>query len=146
MSRCTPASDGIVRLGDIAKVTMGTVPQWMLVDDNGKPAVTFDVYQQDSADSLSPGEGGAAAARCLHEDASRARSSSTSGTTRRSSSAPRFRALEEAILIGLVFAALVLFAFLRNWRMTLVAMMVVPLSVLITVLLLYAARHDASTS
>ena len=35
-----------------------------------------------------------------------------------------------------MFAALVLFAFLRNWRVTLVAMMVVPLSVLITVLLL----------
>ncbi len=45
-------------------------------------------------------------------------------------------ALEEAILIGLVFAALVLLAFLRNWRVTLVAMMVVPLSVLVTVLLL----------
>ena len=45
-------------------------------------------------------------------------------------------ALEEAILIGLVFAALVVLAFLRNWRATLVAMMVVPLSVLITVLLL----------
>ena len=44
--------DGIVRLGDIAKVTMGSVPQWLLVDDNGQPAVTFDVYQQDSADSL----------------------------------------------------------------------------------------------
>ncbi|EQD34125.1 Acriflavin resistance protein, partial [mine drainage metagenome] len=45
-------------------------------------------------------------------------------------------ALEEAILIGLVFAGLVLLAFLRNWRVTMVAMIVVPLSVLITVLLL----------
>ena len=46
--------DGIVRLSAILReVTMGTVPQWLLVDDNGKPAVTFDVYQQDSADSLS---------------------------------------------------------------------------------------------
>src|SRR5581483_6250201 len=45
-------------------------------------------------------------------------------------------ALEEAIVIGLVFAALVLLAFLRDWRVALVAMMVVPLSVLITVLLL----------
>jgi multidrug efflux pump subunit AcrB len=128
-------SDGIVRLGDIAKVTLGTVPQWMLVDDNGKPAVTFDVYQQDSADSLSlatevqqrldafmktqPGS----IELYKWYDQTQLVSSSIS-------------ALEEAILIGLVFAALVLFAFLRNWRMTLVAMMVVPLSVLITVLLL----------
>jgi multidrug efflux pump subunit AcrB len=128
-------SDGIVRLGDIARVTMGTVPQWMLVNDNGKPAVTFDVYQQDSADSLSlatevqkrldgfmktqPGS----IELYKWYDQTQLVSSSIS-------------ALEEAILIGLVFAALVLLAFLRNWRVTLVAMMVVPLSVLITVLLL----------
>jgi len=128
-------SDGIVHVGDIAKVTMGTVPQWMLVDDNGKPAVTFDVYQQDSADSLSlakevqqrldafmktqPGS----VELYKWYDQTQLVSSSIS-------------ALEEAILIGLVFAALVLLAFLRNWRVTLVAMLVVPLSVLITVLLL----------
>ena len=44
-------------------------------------------------------------------------------------------AVEEAIGIGLIFAALVVLGFLRNWRVTLVAMMVVPLSVLITILL-----------
>jgi multidrug efflux pump subunit AcrB len=47
------AKGGIVRLSDIAKVTMGAVPQWLLVDVNGQPAVTFDVYQQDNTDSLS---------------------------------------------------------------------------------------------
>jgi multidrug efflux pump subunit AcrB len=128
-------SDGIVRLGDIAKVTMGTVPQWMLVDDNGKPAVTFDVYQQDSADSLS-----------LAKEVQQ-RLDAFMKTQPRSIEIYKWydqtqlvsssiSALEEAILIGLVFAALVLLGFLRNWRVTLVAMMVVPLSVLITVLLL----------
>src|SRR5579872_6054413 len=102
-------SDGIVRLGDIAKVTMGTVPQWMLVEDNGKPAVTFDVYQQDRADSLSLAT--AVQKRLdafmitqphslerykLYYQTQLVRSSVT--------------ALEEAILIGLVFAALVLLA------------------------------------
>jgi multidrug efflux pump subunit AcrB len=127
--------DGIVRLADIAKVTMGSVPQWMLVNDNGKPAVTFDVYQQDSADSLTLAKEvqqqldafmrTQPAAIHIYKwyDQTQLVSSSIS-------------ALEEAILIGLVFAALVLLAFLRNWRMTLVAMMVVPLSVLITVLVL----------
>ena len=33
-------------------------------------------------------------------------------------------------------------AFLRNWRVTLVAMVVVPMSVLITVVLLFGAGHD----
>lgn len=128
-------SDGIVRLGDIAKVTMGTVPQWMLVDDNGKPAVTFDVYQQDSADSLS-------LAKEVQQRLDGFMKSQPKSielykwydqTQLVSSSVA---ALEEAIVIGLVFAALVLLAFLRDWRVALVAMMVVPLSVLITVLLL----------
>ena len=128
-------ADGIVRVGDIAKVTMGSVPQWMLIDDNGKPAVTFDVYQQDSADSISLAKSVQQRLDAFMKtqqgsiqlykwyDQTQLVSSSIS-------------ALEEAILIGLVFAALVLLAFLRNWRVTLVAMMVVPLSVLITVLLL----------
>jgi len=128
-------SDGIVRLGDIAKVTMGAVPKWMLVEDNGKPAVTFDVYQQDRADSLS-----------LATEVQK-RLDAFMKTQPRSIELYKWydqtqlvrssvTALEEAILIGLVFAALVLLAFLRNWRVTLVAMMVVPLSVMITVLLL----------
>ena len=114
---------------------MGTVPQWMLIDDNGKPAVTFDVYQQDSADSLTL----AKEVRQRLDGFMKSQPKSVElykwyDQTQLVSSS--IAALEEAILIGLVFAALVLLAFLRNWRVTLVAMMVVPLSVLITVLLL----------
>ncbi|HEY7889376.1 MAG TPA: efflux RND transporter permease subunit [Steroidobacteraceae bacterium] len=128
-------SDGIVRVGDIAKVTMGSVPQWMLIDDNGKPAVTFDVYQQDSADSISL----AKSVQQRLDAFMKAQPGSIQlykwyDQTQLVSSS--ISALEEAILIGLVFAALVLLAFLRNWRVTLVAVMVVPLSVMITVLLL----------
>jgi multidrug efflux pump subunit AcrB len=127
--------DGIVRLADIAQVTMGMVPQWMLVDDNGKPAVTFDVYQQDSADSLT-------LAKEVQQRLDAFMKTQPASIhiykwydqTQLVSSS--IAALEEAILIGLVFAALVLLAFLRNWRVTLVALMVVPLSVLVTVLLL----------
>ncbi len=129
------AANGIVRLGDIAKITMGTVPQWLLVDDNGKPAVTFDVYQQDNADSIS-------LARKVQERLAAFMKTQPKAIhlykwyDQTQMVGSSIAALEEAILIGLVFAALVLLAFLRNWRVTLVAMVVVPLSVLITVLLL----------
>ena len=129
------SGNGIVRLGAIARITMGTVPQWLLVDDNGKPAVTFDVYQQDTADSIT------LAREVKQRLAAFMKTQPTAihlykwyDQTKMVGSS--IAALEEAILIGLVFAALVLLAFLRNWRVTLVAMMVVPLSVLITVLLL----------
>ncbi|HEY2036341.1 MAG TPA: efflux RND transporter permease subunit [Steroidobacteraceae bacterium] len=129
--------DGIVRLGDIAKVSMGTVPQWLLVDDNGKPAVTFDVYQQDTADSLT-------LAKEVTQRLDDFMKTQPKGVQlfkwydQTQLVGSSISALEEAILIGLVFAALVLLAFLRNWRVTLVAVMVVPLSVLITVLILSA--------
>ena len=126
---------GLVRLSDIATVKLGAVPQWLLVDNNGQPAVTFDVYQQDSADSLS----------LAHEVAQ-----TLTGFMKTQPKAIRLQkwydqtelvrssigAVEEAILIGLIFAAMVVLAFLRNWRVMLVAMMVVPVSVLSTVLLL----------
>jgi multidrug efflux pump subunit AcrB len=128
---------GLVRVGDIATVQMGSVPQWLLVDDNGRPAVTFDVYQQDQADSLTLAS---AVGRAL--DGFMKRGSPSIQLFRwydqtelvRSSAA----AVAEAIVIGLVFAAFVILGFLRNWRATVVAMMVVPLSVLITILVLYA--------
>ncbi|MDR3425126.1 MAG: efflux RND transporter permease subunit [Alphaproteobacteria bacterium] len=129
--------DGIIRLSDIADIGLGQVPQWLLVDNNGQPAVTFDVFQQDNASSLD-----------LAKEVDK-RLSDFMKTQPKSIQLHKWydqtelvrssiSALEEAILIGLVFAALVLLAFLRNWRATLVAIMVVPLSVLITVLLLSA--------
>lgn len=126
---------GVVALSQIARIKMGSVPQWLLVNNNGHPAVTFDVYQQDRADSLSLAK---LVSRRLdafmktqpnaihllkwYDQTQLVRSS--------------IAALEEAIAIGLVFAAGVLFAFLRNWRVTAVAMVVVPMSVLCSVLIL----------
>ncbi|MDE2349812.1 MAG: efflux RND transporter permease subunit [Gammaproteobacteria bacterium] len=128
---------GVVRLADVADIRLGSVPQWLLVDDNGKPAVTFDVYQQDRADSLS-------LAKSVQTTLDAFMKSQPTAihlykwydqTELVSSS---IGAVEEAILVGLVLAAFVVLGFLRNWRVALVAMAIVPLSVLITVLLLYA--------
>ncbi|MCG5079002.1 efflux RND transporter permease subunit [Paraburkholderia tagetis] len=127
---------GVMTLSQIAQVKMGSVPQWLLVNDNGHPAVTLDVYQQDRADSLS-----LAKLVSQHLDTFMKTQSKAIHLYKwydqtqlvRSSIA----ALEEAIAIGLVFAAGVLFAFLRNWRVTAVAMIVVPMSVLCSVLILW---------
>jgi multidrug efflux pump subunit AcrB len=128
------AAGGIVSLSDIARVTMGSVPQWLLVDENGHPAVTIDVFQQDNADSLTLGQEAEQrlAAFMKTQPASIQLYKWYDQTELVRSS---ISAVEEAIGIGLIFAALVVLGFLRNWRVTLVAMMVVPLSVLITILL-----------
>ena len=128
------AAGGIVRLSDMAKVTMGSVPQWLLVDENGRPAVTIDVYQQDNADSLTLGkEAQQRLDGFMKTQPNSIRLSKWYDQTELVRSS--IGAVEEAIGIGLIFAALVVLGFLRNWRVTLVAMMVVPLSVLITILL-----------
>ncbi|WP_298359448.1 efflux RND transporter permease subunit [Rhodoblastus sp.] len=131
------AKGGIVRLSDIARVTMGAVPQWLLVEVNGRQAVTFDIYQQDAADSLVlEKEIAARLATFMKTQPQNIRLVKWYDQTAlvRSSVA----AVEEAIGIGLVFAALVILAFLRNWRIAAVAMLIAPLSVMVTVLLLHA--------
>ena len=131
------AAGGIVRLSDVARITMGSVPQWLLVNENGRPAVTIDVYQQDTADSLTLGrEVQRRLAAFMKSQPSSIHLYKWYDQTELVHSS--IAAVEEAIAIGLVFAAMVVLAFLRNWRVTLVAMMVVPLSVLITILLFAA--------
>ncbi|MGH7033082.1 MAG: efflux RND transporter permease subunit [Stellaceae bacterium] len=125
----------LVRLGAIAKVTMGTVPQWLLVEDDGRPAVIFDVFQQDNADSL------ALAAQVQEKlDAFMKSQPASIHLVKWYDQTELVRssigALGEAIAIGLAFAALVILVFLRNWRATVVAIVVVPLSVFITILIL----------
>lgn len=128
-------TDGIVRLSNIATVNMGAVPQWLLVDLNGRPSVNINVYQQDSADSLSLQQTvSQRLAAFMKTQPSAIHLYKWYDQTQLVRSS--ISAVEEAILIGLVFAAMVMLAFLRNWRVTLVAIMVVPLAVLITVLLL----------
>lgn len=127
---------GIVRLADLGDVRMGSVPQWLLIDDNGKPAVTFDVYQQDSADSLSLAKAVAASLGSFMKSQPKTiKLYKWYDQTELVHSS--IVAVEEAILVGLVLAALVILGFLRNWRVALVATAIVPLAVLITVLLLY---------
>lgn len=128
---------GIVRLGDIATIEMGKVPQWLLVNDNGQPAVTFDVYQQDDADSVSLArEVSSRLDEFMKTQPKTIHLLKWYDQTELVHSS--IKAVEEAILIGLVFAGLVIMAFLRNWRATMVAVIVVPMSVLITVVLLSA--------
>ncbi|CAM5209590.1 Multidrug efflux pump OS=Castellaniella defragrans OX=75697 GN=HNR28_001483 PE=4 SV=1 [Castellaniella defragrans] len=128
---------GVVRLSQIATITMGSEPRWLLVNVNGHPGVTFDVYQQDSADSL-------ALARQVSERLDTFMKTQPASLrlykwydqTQLVHSS--IAALEEAIGIGLLFAAGVLFWFLRSARVTAVAMIVVPMSVMISMLVLWS--------
>ena len=128
---------GIVRVSDVAEVSAGVTPQWIRVSEDGQPAVQFSVYQQPDGNTVSI----AAAVRkalvafqpSLPPGVMLKNWYDQSVLVTDSASSVR-----DAILIGLVLAALVLFAFLRSLRVTLVAMLVVPATLAVTVLLLYS--------
>ena len=128
--------DGLVRLEDIATVTQATAPQWTRVTADGHDAVLFQVYQQ-------PGGNTVRIARDIKQQLAGFRSHLPRGIKIANwydqsqlilASAGSVR---DAIIIGVIFAALILLIFLRNLRMTFIAAVIVPGVLGATILLLY---------
>jgi multidrug efflux pump subunit AcrB len=126
---------GVVRLGDVADVRNGVTPQYFEVSANGKQAVTVLLFQQRGSSSVAIA---AAVRNALAGFApnlppgvvlSKWYDQSTLVLAAASS-------VRDAILIGVVLAAFVLLFFLRSWRITLLAILVVPASLSAAVLVL----------
>ena len=124
---------GVVRLRDLATVKDGFVPQWIRVVEDGRPAVLFNVYEQPDGNAVQIAAAVKAALsgfklppgvvlKNWYDQSELVLQSETS--------------VRDAVLIGLALAGLVLFIFLRNLRLTLIAMIVVPATLATTILLL----------
>jgi CzcA family heavy metal efflux pump len=131
------APDGVVTVGDVATaVQRSTVPQWTRVTAEGKDAVLFNVYQQPGGNSVQiagqvktllgqfQGQLPPGVTIANWYDQSQLVTASAAS-------------VRDAILIGVVLAALVLLVFLRSWRVTIIAVMVVPAALSATIVLLY---------
>ncbi|HEY9112942.1 MAG TPA: efflux RND transporter permease subunit, partial [Rhodanobacteraceae bacterium] len=126
---------GVVRIGDIATVKQATTPQWVRVVADGDPAVLVQVFQQPEANSIQMADAVKARLAAYAPQIPKGVKIATwyDQTQLVESAAGSVR---DAILIGIVLAGLVLFVFLRNRRVILIAMLVVPATLAITVLLL----------
>ncbi|HEY6258360.1 MAG TPA: efflux RND transporter permease subunit [Xanthobacteraceae bacterium] len=129
----------VVRIRDVAEVKDGTVPQWVRVVEDGKNAVLFQVYEQPDGNAVQ-------IASLVREKLAGFKwpegvkvANWYDQSTLVVESAGSVR---DAILIGLVLSAIVLFLFLRNWRVILVAVLIVPAVLLTTVLLLQATGQS----
>ncbi len=130
------APGGIVRLKDVARVSLSHVPQWIRVNADGQNAVLLQVYQQ-------PGGNSVQIARDVRQKLADYASQLPAGVhianwydqTQLVTAAAG--SVRDAILVGIVLAGLILFLFLRNSRVILIALIVVPAVLAITVLLLY---------
>lgn len=126
--------NGLVRLEDVATVGMSTVPQWTRVNADGHEAVLFNIYQQPGGNSVQIAQDievklhqyrlpmGVKIAKWYDQSQLVVESSVS---------------VRDAILIGVGLAALVLLVFLRNIRITLIAVIVVPAVLAATVVILY---------
>ena len=126
---------GWIHVSDVATVRMGVEPQWTRVAEDGRPAVLFNVYEQPD---------GNAVAIAVNVRARLAKLALPQGVTLRKwydqseLVTDAAASVRDAIAIGLVLAALVLWAFLRNGRIVAIALIVVPATLAVTVLLLRA--------
>lgn len=128
-------SDGVVTLGQVAKVKSSVMPRYVSVRADGKQAVLFNVFQQPGGDTVAIAHAVAAKLKAY-------RSQLPAGVELHhwydqselvSASADSVR---DAMIIGVLVAAVVLLVFLRSWKVALVASVAVPLVLAITVLLL----------
>jgi len=127
--------NGIVELEDVAIVEPSTEPQWIRVTADGKDAVLFSVYQQ-------PGSNSVQIARDVKAQLDAYKPQLPPGVVvanwydQSQLVTASAASVRDAILIGIGLAALVLLLFLRNFKITLIAIMVVPAVLASTVVLL----------
>ena len=134
--RTTPA--GLpVRIGDIAAVHPSVMPAYTIVTANGKPAVLLNIFRQPDSNTV-------AVADAANQELDQIRPTlppdvkvqafyDQSTLVRDSISSVR-----DAILIGLVLAGIILVLFLRDWGSSLVAALVIPATIAITLIALRA--------
>lgn len=128
---------GIVTVGDVAEVRRSTAPVWTRVIADGEDAILLNVYQQPGGNSVDIAQ---AIKQRLQEIAPKLPpgiriANWYDQSERVTASAASVR---DAILIGAVLASLVLLGFLRSWRVTVIAAIVVPAALSATIGLLYA--------
>ncbi len=129
------SATGIVRVRDVAHVTMGAVPQWIRVTADGKDAVLLQVYQQRDANTTAIAQNVAAA---LTQFKSRLPAGVTVAEWYNQADliVASAGSVRDALIIGVLLAAAILYLFLRNSRLILIALLVVPAALATTVLVL----------
>lgn len=125
--------NGIVTLDDVADVRRGTIPQWTTVTANGSDAVLVNVFQQPAANSVAIVKEVRARLAALKVPADIQIKPYYDQSELVVASE---KSVRDAIVIGAIFAALVLFLFLWDWRVTLIIALMLPVVLAATVLLL----------
>ncbi|NUQ31168.1 MAG: efflux RND transporter permease subunit [Acidobacteriaceae bacterium] len=131
------ASGTAVRVSDVATVQPGVLPVYTTVTADNHAAVLMNITRQPSSNTVAVADAVSAQVEQLkknlpagvqmklyYDQAELVRES--------------IRSVRDAIMIGLLLACVILFLFLGDWSSSLVAGLVIPVTVAITVLVLWA--------
>jgi CzcA family heavy metal efflux pump len=125
-----------VTVADVATVGAGTEPQYTIVTADGHAAVLLNVRRQPDANTVTVTDEVKAELATLRtqvpKDVRIAPFYDQSLLVRESQ-----KSVRDAILIGLLLSVIILYAFLRNWGTTFVAILVIPVTVLATFLVMW---------
>ena len=133
----TTAAGIPVRVGDLARVVPAVKPVYTIITANGKPAVLLNVNRQPESNTLDVADE-------VHQELDSIRPSLPAGIEVK----PFYdqsiivqesiKSVRDAILLGLVLASIILVLFLKDWGTSVVAGLVIPVTILITFVVLKA--------
>jgi CzcA family heavy metal efflux pump len=125
-----------VRVADVASVEQGTMPVYTAVTSNGKQAVLISVARQPSGNTVAVVD----AVNAQMEELKRKLPPGVKVETFYDQSQlvrDSISSVRDAIFIGLILACIILFLFLRDWSSSLIAGLVIPVTIAVTVLVLW---------
>ena len=120
-----------VRVGDIADVAANVRPVYTVVTANGKPAVLLNINRQPDGNTVE-------VAREVRNEIENIKKTLPPGIViepfydQSIIVQDSIKSVRDAILVGLILASIILVLFLRDWGTSLVAGLVIPVTVLVT--------------
>jgi CzcA family heavy metal efflux pump len=120
-----------VRIGDIAAVAPGVKPVYTIVNANGKPAILLNINRQPDSNTVQ-------VANEVHAEVARIQQSLPPGVQLQPFYdqsiivGESIKSVRDAILLGLILASIILVVFLRDWGTSIVAGLVIPVTILVT--------------
>ena len=124
-----------VRIGDVAAVAPSVKPVYTVVTANGKPAVLLNINRQPDGNTVQ-------VAQEVHNEIENIKKTLPPGIKIE----PFYdqsiivngsiKSVRDAILLGLILASIILVVFLRDWGTSLVAGLVIPVTVMVTFIVL----------
>jgi len=130
--RTTP--NGVpIRIADIGDVRQSVMPVYTMVTANGTPAVLLNIFRQPDGNTVAVADAATAELNQIRQTLPKGVKVQTfydQSTLVRDS----INSVRDAILIGLILAAIILVLFLRDWGSSLVAALVIPATIAITLI------------